>query len=109
MGLKCAPDFAQQAMENVLQGINDSEVYLDDIGCFSNEKKHHLKRLEQVLTALQTNGFTINPRKCKWAIQKTYWIGYWLTPDCLNPWCKKNDALLCIDRPRNLMKICGFL
>ena len=42
MGLKCAPDFSQQAMENVLQGINDSEVYIDDIGCLSNEWKHHL-------------------------------------------------------------------
>ena len=35
MGLKCGLDFTQQEVESVLQGINDSEVYLDDIGCFS--------------------------------------------------------------------------
>ena len=61
MGLKCAPEFAQKAMKNVLQGINDTVEYLDGIGCFSNEWKHNLKLLHQVLTALQTNGFTINP------------------------------------------------
>ena len=43
MGVKRTPDFAQQAMENILEIINDSGVYLDDNGCFSNEWKHYLK------------------------------------------------------------------
>ena len=47
-------------MENILQGIKDYEVYLDDIGCFSNQWKHQLKLLDQVLTSLKTNIFTIN-------------------------------------------------
>ncbi len=32
MGLKCTPDVAQAAMENVLSDINDADVYIDDVG-----------------------------------------------------------------------------
>ena len=109
MVLKCAPDFTQKAMENVLQGINDSEVYLDDIGCFSNEWKHHLKLLDRVLTALQANGFTINLSKCEWAVQETDWLGYWITPNGLKTWCEKIYAIICMDRPRNLKQMRSFL
>jgi hypothetical protein len=30
MGLKCSPDIAQAAMENVLSDIKDTDVYIDD-------------------------------------------------------------------------------
>ncbi len=36
MGLKHAPDFVQQAMEHVLLGLDNVEVYLDDIIVFGN-------------------------------------------------------------------------
>ena len=109
MGLKCAPDFAQQEMENVLQGIHTSELYLDNIGCFSNEWKRHLRLLDRVLTALQSNIFTINQRKCEWAVQETDWLGYWLNPKGIKPWLKKIDAILHMDRPRNHKQMQRFL
>lgn len=62
MGLKCAPDFAQEVMENVFRGMEDIDVYLDDIGCFSNLWNHHVKLLDEVLYRLKPNGFTVNPR-----------------------------------------------
>jgi hypothetical protein len=42
MGLKCWPDIAQAAMENVLSGIEDADIYIDDVGAFSNSWYHHV-------------------------------------------------------------------
>ena len=36
MGLKCSPDFAEEAMENIHRDISNAEVYIDDIGVFTN-------------------------------------------------------------------------
>jgi hypothetical protein len=34
MVLKCSPDIAQAAMDNVLSDIKDANIYIDDVWCF---------------------------------------------------------------------------
>jgi hypothetical protein len=65
MGLKRSPDIAQAAMENVLSGIEDADIYIDDVGAFSDDWDHHVNLIATILWRLHENGFTINPLKCE--------------------------------------------
>ncbi len=46
--LKCAPDFAKHVMEEVLPNVDDTCVYLNDIGAFSFTWEHHILLLDNV-------------------------------------------------------------
>jgi hypothetical protein len=69
MGLKCSPDIAQAAMENVLSDIKDADIYIDDIGAFLHDWDHHVNLVATILRQLCENGFIIIPLKCEWAVK----------------------------------------
>ena len=96
-------------MENVLRDIEDTEVYIDNIGVFSKSWEKHINLLDRILTRLKENGFAINPLKCEWAVQETDWQGYWLTPNGLKPWKKKVDAILRMQHPQTLQQLRAFI
>ena len=109
MGVSESPDIATENMHLVLNGIEDIEFYMDDIGVFSNSWGAHLSLLSLVLTRLQDVGFTINPLKCEWAIQETDFLGHWLTPEGVKPWHKKIEAILRLQPPVNAKQLRSFL
>lgn len=109
MGVKQSPDIAQEAMESIFMDLPNVETYIDDIGIFDNSWDAHLQSLNAVLTHLHVNGFTVNPKKCEWAVQETDWLGYWLTPHGLKPWSKKVAAILAMDRPTNQKQVRSFI
>ena len=109
MGVSESPDITTEKMHLVLDGIEDIEFYMDDIGVFSGNWDNHLSLLSIVLTRLQDVGFTINPLKCEWAAQETDFLGHWLTPEGVKPWLKKIDAILRLQPPVNVKQLRSFL
>jgi hypothetical protein len=49
MRLKCSPDIVHADMENVLSDIDDADVYIDDVGAFSNNWDRHVNFLATIL------------------------------------------------------------
>ena len=109
MGVSQSPDIAQQIMEEVLRGIDGVECYIDDLAIFSNNWEDHKRIVKEVLTRLQDAGFTINPRKCEWAVQETDFLGHWLTPTGIKPWQKKVDAIIKMEAPTGIKELRSFL
>ena len=109
MEVKQSSDIAQETMEQILSDLDDVEIYIDDVGCFSMNFPDHIHLLDTILHRLQANGFTINPSKCEWAVQETDWLGYWLAHNGLKPWTKKFRALIIMSSPTNLKQVRSFL
>jgi hypothetical protein len=109
MGIKQSPDFAQEIMEDIFSDMVNVEIYIDDIGIWAQSWEHHQKVVAEVLEQLETNGFTVNPLKCEWAVQETDWLGYWLTPEGLKPWKKKVDGILKMQLPQTVKQTRSFI
>ena len=110
MGICQSPDIAQEVMEKVVKDIcDDLEVYIDDIGIFSNDWNDHMCILDKVCDRLQQKGFSVNPLKCEFGVKESDFLGHWLTPTGVKPLRKKIQGILDMKEPTNVGELRSFL
>ena len=108
MGVCQSSDFAQATMEDILRGMSNVTVYIDDIKITHSTWEEHIACVKEVLQRLRINGFTVNPSKCNWCVAETDFLGFWFTPTGPKPWRKKIDAILAMSPPNNCTEVCAF-
>ena len=92
---KSAQDILQLEMHKMLSGIPNQVNIADDI-LIGGSVEEHDAALQKVLSALTSNGITVNPDKCVFDVEEVRFIGlvfnkHGIKPDPKNVW-KKPDA-----------------
>jgi len=77
MGLRNSPAFAQSIIEDTLRDIEECDVYIDDVGVWSNDWESHVKVLSRLFARLEEKGFAVNPLKCEFGIKESDFLGHW--------------------------------
>ena len=75
-GISAAPSIFQRTMENVLQGIPNTCIYLDDLLVTGDTQESHLANLEAVLSKLQTAGLRLKRSKCTFMMPSVEYLGH---------------------------------
>ena len=99
----------QRAMESVLDGLEASTAYIDDILTASETFEEHLADLEKVLQRLRKHKLKIKPRKCTFGARETKFLGFIVSKDGLKLCPSRDECIRQYPRPRNAKGIRQFL
>ena len=109
MGLKNSGQSFQRLIENVLQGLPDVFVYLDDILIFSKNQADHMKVLEELFQRLSKAGLTIALDKCEFGKDELDYLGYTISSQGIRPIERKTEAIQNYPIPEKPKQLLAFL
>ena len=110
-GLCNAPATFSHMMNDVLRPFLDKFVlcYLDDVLIFSHSEEEHVKHIELVLSALQSQALHLNMAKCSWGRTSVPFLGHIISATGVSVDPKKIEALKDWLTPTNLREIRAFM
>ncbi len=108
-GVASAPGIFQRTVENLLQGIPDVCVYLDDILITGPTDDAHLETLDKVLKRLDEAGVRLKQSKCEFMLPSVEYLGHRISASGLQPTDSKVKALKEAPVPTNTTQLKSFL
>ena len=114
-GLVTAPAQCERLVRRVVEGIEDTRHFMDDILIASEDWDEHIRNVRRVLERLRDAGLTIKPGKCQFGYPELEFLG-----NCVGNGVKK-PSLSKIEKIRNaifpkrkkqvraFLGLCGFL
>lgn len=108
-GIASAPAIFQQAMEQVLVGLDHVVVYLDDILVTGTSTDDHLKKLSEVFKRLAAVGLRLKKGKCEFLLDEVEYLGFKISQQGISPSESKVEAIRNAPEPQNQTQLRAFL
>jgi len=74
-GIKSAPEIFHRAMESIIEGLEGTRVYIDDLVVWGNSKQQHDERLEKLLQRVKKYGLKLKREKCRVGVTEMTFFG----------------------------------
>ena len=108
-GVASAPAIFQRATDNILQGIDRVQCYIDDIIVSGVDDADHICNLEEVLRRLAENGVTVKMEKCSFMCKSIEYLGHVIDKHGVHAAPDKVKAVLEAPLPTNVQQLRSFL
>ena len=109
MGLKSAGNTFCRFMHEVLRGVPNCFVYIDDIMIFSESEEDHWKHLSEVFNRLEHFGLILNKDKCVFAVKEVDFLEHRVDSQGVRPLETKVSAIRDFPKPRTVKDLRKFL
>ncbi len=104
-----AQAYCQSLIFRMLQGLNFTFAYLDDILIFLKDMDTHLGHLCQVFEWFRQADLHLKKVKCDFFKSELKYLGHILSPDGIHPLPDKLSAIRDLPQPTNATEVCQFL
>lgn len=108
-GVNCAPEIFQRIMEDILTGIPNIIVYIDDVLAFASTLEELREITRRVLEALKRNNLTVNEKKCEYDKETLIFLGHKLSREGLSIDEEKVKDVKKFRRPNSASELRSFL
>ena len=107
-GIKSAPGYFQEIMENLTSDLPGVAVFQDDILVSGKDANNHLSNVEGVLTRLSEKGLRGRRHKCQFAQPSLEYLGHTMSAEGVSKGSKV-EAVLKMPPPTDVSSLKSFL
>ena len=108
-GISSAPEYFTLKMQNILEGIPNVLVLMDDILVHGDTQASHDAALEEVLKRLSKANVTLNRKKCQFSVRSVKYLGHLVSGSGIQPDPDKVAAIRNFKTPSNVTDVQRFL
>lgn len=108
-GVKPAASIFQSVMDKILEGLEQVQVYIDDILVWAETDKELYQILLRVMQRLDKFNVKLNADKCQWFVESVKYLGHVLSARGIEPNREKIKAIVEAPAPTNVSQLKALL